>query len=174
MNFRQAGIFLILTLGGLFLLPGVSNTQEGEAPATGDISGSTAGATGNEGETEGEPSVPPQGEPSSPLQVAQADVPVGVEDRLISLDFRQAQIQTVLEALARKAGINIVTTAQVTGEVTIHLEDVRWERALDTIISTSGLAYEKQENVILVATLEQLKTRREAMQALTQIEPVIT
>ena len=145
MNFRQTGIFLVWTIGGILLIPGVSNTQEGEPR-----------------------------EPSAPLQVAQVAAPVEVQEQRISLDFRQAQIQTVLEALARKAGINIVTTAEVTGQVTIHLEDVSWERALETIVHTAGLASEKKDNVILVTTLEQLKARREAIQALTQIEPVIT
>ncbi len=95
-------------------------------------------------------------------------------EELISLDFRQADIQTVLQALSRKARINIVTSAQVAGEVTIHLEDVTWERALETIVSNAGLAYEKQENVIMVSTLEELKTRREAMKSLVEIEQVVT
>ena len=101
--------------------------------------------------------------------------PVASSDEgLISLDFREADIQTVLQALSRKARVNIVTSPQVTGQVTIQLEDVSWERALDTIISTVGLAYEKQDNVIIVSTLEELQARRQAVRALVEIEPVVT
>ncbi len=111
----------------------------------------------------------------TPLQVAQIQAqPLAPDENLISLDFREADIQTVLQALSRKAHVNIVTSTQVTGQVTLQLEDVSWERALETIISTTGLAYEKQDNVIIVSTLDELKTRREAVKALVEIEPVIT
>ena len=111
----------------------------------------------------------------APMQVAQIPAPAPASDEnLISLDFREADVQTVLQALSRKAKINIVTSTQVGGQVSIHLDNVSWERALETIVSTTGLAYEKQENVIIVSTLEELKTRREAVKALVEIEPVIT
>ena len=117
-----------------------------------------------------------EGGKSEKMQVAQAVVapPAAGEEALISLDFREADLQTVLQALSRKAKVNIVTSAQVTGQVTIQLENVSWERALETIVSTAGLAYEKQDNVIIVSTLDELKARREAVKALVEIEPVIT
>ncbi len=115
------------------------------------------------------------GAQGSPALWAQEQPPAIEESStLISLDFRQAEVQTVLQALARKAGINIVTTPRVVGEVTLHLEGVTWEQALGTIVSMTGLAYDKQENVILVSTLDELKARREAVRALVEIEPVTT
>lgn len=111
---------------------------------------------------------------AAPIQVAQATPPPASEENLISLDFRQAELQTVLQALARKAKVNIVTSPDAMGEVSIHLEDVSWEQALDTIVKTIGLTYEKQDNVILVTTVEGMKNRREAVKLLVEIEPVIT
>ena len=114
--------------------------------------------------------------PESPIQVAQAPAapsPIS-EEALISLDFREADLQTVLQALSRKAKINIVSSAQAVGQISIQLDNVSWERALDTIVSTTGLAYEKRENVIIVSTLEELKARREAVKTLVEIEPIIT
>lgn len=106
------------------------------------------------------------------VQMAQM-VPLPVpEAQLISLDFKEVEIQTVLQALARKAKVNIVAAKEVTGVVTIHLSDVTWEQALEAIIKMSGYAYEKDDNVILVSTLEDLKIRREAMKELVDIEPV--
>lgn len=117
----------------------------------------------------------PQAEGSKePVQVARLAAPVPLESALLSLDFREADLLTVLQALARKAKINIVTSSDVAGTVTIQLEEVTWEQALDTIVQTAGLAYEKQDNVILVTTLAGMKTRREALKELVEIEPVIT
>ncbi len=118
---------------------------------------------------------PPSTSSGQALQVAQAAEPaVSLEPGVISLDFREAEIQTVLQALARKAKINIVSGKDVTGLVSIHLESVTWEQALDTIVKTYGFGYEKDSNVILVTTLEELKTRREAVKELVEIEPVTT
>lgn len=97
-----------------------------------------------------------------------------LEAGLISLDFKEAEIQTVLQALARKAKVNIVAGKDVVGLVSIRLENVTWEQALDTIVKTYSYGYEKDENVILVTTLEELKTRRETMKELIDIEPVTT
>jgi len=107
-------------------------------------------------------------------RLAQANLPGVGEEQLISLDFRGAPIQTVLEALAKKAGLNIVTTQDVAGEVSIHLENVTWESALDTIVQTAGLVYEKKDNVVIVSTIGELKARREAVQEIAQMESVIT
>ncbi len=112
------------------------------------------------------------------LQVAQvAQAPPAMETPppgLITLDFRAADIQSVLQAIARKAKVNIVTGKEVVGEVTIHLEDVSWEQALDAIVSMYGYGYDRSENVILVSTLEELKVRREAMKELGEIETIAT
>ncbi len=114
-------------------------------------------------------------EDQGPLQLAQAVPPAtSTGSAQISLDFSEADIHTVLQALARKAGVNIVASKEVKGTVTIHLESVSWEQALDTISTTAGFGYEKNDNVVLVATLEELKTRREAMKELGQVEPLIT
>ncbi|MBI3322655.1 MAG: secretin and TonB N-terminal domain-containing protein [Candidatus Omnitrophica bacterium] len=124
---------------------------------------------------QGPPTLWAQEQPAAGEAVPAAPVAApSLEEAGISLDFRQAEVQTVLQALARKAGVNIVTTPTVTGEVTLHLEGVTWEQALSTIVSMTGLAYDKQDNVILVSTLEELMARRQAVQQLVAIEPVTT
>jgi len=111
----------------------------------------------------------------SARQMAQAEAFAPTPNpSLISLDFKDADIRAVLQALARKGRVNIVTSQDVIGFVTIRLENVDWEQALDTIVKTYGFGYEKDGNVILVTTLKELKTRREAMQELVAIESVTT
>lgn len=115
-------------------------------------------------------------EDQGPLQLAQAAAAPAsaIGPAQISLDFNEADIHIVLQALARKAGVNIVASKEVKGTVTIHLENVSWEQALETISTTAGFGFEKNENVVLVATLVELKTRREAMKELGQVESSIT
>lgn len=111
-------------------------------------------------------------EPS--LQVAQAPLAGRAEAATISLDFKEADIRTVLQALARKADVNIVAGTDVSGAVNVHLEEVTWEQALAVITKTYGYAYEKDGNVILVTTLEEMRQRRAQMRELQEMEPVTT
>ncbi len=74
----------------------------------------------------------------------------------VTVDFKDADIQNVLRILAFKSGVNIVAGKDVTGNVTIRLVDVPWEKALDVILKTYGYAYDKQDNVIRVSTSENL------------------
>jgi type IV pilus assembly protein PilQ len=74
----------------------------------------------------------------------------------VTLDFKEADIQNVLKIISYKSGVNIVTTPDVIGNVTIRLVDVPWETALDIILKTYGFAYQKQGNIILVTKLENI------------------
>jgi len=74
----------------------------------------------------------------------------------VTLDFKEADINNVLKIIAMKSGVNIVSTPDVIGNVTIRLIDVPWERALDVILKTYGYAYEKQGNILLVTKAENI------------------
>lgn len=93
---------------------------------------------------------------------------------LVSLDFRDANIQNVLEVLAIKSGVNIVASPDVTGVVSIQLTDVPWKQALEVILQTYGYAYEQNGNIITVMTVEKLKQRREDNMLLAEQEPLST
>ncbi len=75
----------------------------------------------------------------------------------VTIDFKDADIQNVLRILSFKSGVNIVAGKDVTGQVTIHLTDVPWEKALDMVLKTYGYAYDRDGNIIRVTTLENLK-----------------
>ena len=70
----------------------------------------------------------------------------------ISLDFKEADINTVLRVLALKSKTNIVAGPEVQGTVTIRLENVPWEKALDVVLRTYDYVYEKDQNIIRVTT----------------------
>lgn len=92
----------------------------------------------------------------------------------ITLDFKDADIRSVLKIISLKTGVNIVASPDVTGNVTIYLDDVPWEKALDVILKTYGFGYEKRTNVISVAPLEKLTEQKKLEQELTQVQPTIT
>lgn len=57
----------------------------------------------------------------------------------MTFDFHEAAIQTVLSTLARAGGVNIVAGKDVTGSVTLHMENVTWRDALDAVLRTQKL-----------------------------------
>ena len=75
----------------------------------------------------------------------------------ITIDFKDADVRTVLRVLAEKSGINVVAGRDVEGVVTIRLANVPCEKALDIICKNYGYAFEREENIIRVTTVENLK-----------------
>ena len=92
----------------------------------------------------------------------------------VTLDFKDADIRNVLKIISYKAGVNIVTTPEVMGNVTIRLVDVPWENALDVIVKTYGFGYDKRANIITVAPIEKLTTLKKQEVELTQVQPTVT
>lgn len=94
------------------------------------------------------PSASPDG---LPVDAASADNPDS-----ITLDFKEADINTVLRVMSLKSKINIVAGPEVQGTVTIRLENVPWEKALDVVLRTYGYVYERDGNIIRVTTRDNL------------------
>jgi len=92
----------------------------------------------------------------------------------VTLDFKDADIQSVLRMISYKAGVNIVTTPDVIGNVTIRLVDVPWDKALDTVLKTYGFGYERQSNIIIVSPLDKLTTQKKQEVELAQVQPTVT
>jgi type IV pilus assembly protein PilQ len=103
------------------------------------------------------PSAPPApGAPSAPTGQA----PSGT--KLISLDFRDADVVNLLRILAAESGRNIVAGEDVKGKVSVSLHNVTWEQALDTILETRGLQRLDRGGIIRIVSIEQLTKEREA------------
>ena len=98
---------------------------------------------------------------AEPVPINPAGAPE--ETGTITLDFKEADINTVLRVMSLKSKINIVAGPEVQGTVTIRLENVPWEKALEVVLRTYGYVYERDGNIIRVTTRENLAQ-----------EPVIT
>jgi type IV pilus assembly protein PilQ len=84
-------------------------------------------------------------------------------EKLISLDFKDADVVNLLRILAAESGRNIVAGDDVKGRVSISLKNVTWEQALDTILEVRGLAKVEKDGVIRIVSLEQLTKEKEAL-----------
>ncbi len=83
--------------------------------------------------------------------------------RLISLDLQDTDIDNALRIIAEVSDLNIITSDNVSGKVTLRLIDVPWDQALDVILKTNGLDKVQEGNVVRVAPVEKLRTEREAL-----------
>ena len=88
--------------------------------------------------------------------VRAADPPIRV-----TIDFRAVEIGRVLRIIEQVSGLNIVVGREVRGRVTVHLTDVPWERALDSILRANGYGYVREGNIIRIDTREILWRERE-------------
>jgi type IV pilus assembly protein PilQ len=98
-------------------------------------------------------------------------------DRL-SLNFQEIDIRSVIAILAEFTGQNVVAGDDVAGAITLKMDDVPWDEALDFIMMTKGLEKFESGNVILVAPVGKIKEYKEKQQAteqvVEQLEPLIT
>lgn len=81
--------------------------------------------------------------------------------RRIDIDLRDADIHNVLRLLAEVGNVNIVTSDDVTGNVTIRMHNVPWDRALEVILAARSLGMQRDGNIIRIAPLSVLDKERE-------------
>jgi type IV pilus secretin PilQ/predicted competence protein len=72
-------------------------------------------------------------------------------DRKISLDYKNADLASILRSFAWTYDLNIVTGPDVKGTVTINLKDITVGEALKAILTINGLAYSEREGVIYIS-----------------------
>lgn len=100
-------------------------------------------------------------QPKRKTSVAQEEKPVYSGERL-TLNFQEIETRAVLQLLADASGQNIVVSDSVNGNVTLRLQNVPWDQALDIVLRTKGLDKRRQDNVIIVAPQEELAAREKA------------
>lgn len=98
-------------------------------------------------------------------------------DRL-SLNFQEIDIRSVIAVLAEFTGQNVVAGDDVKGNVTVKLDDVPWDEALDFIMMTKGLEKYETGNVTLIAPVGKIKDYKEKQKeteaVVDQLDPLVT
>ncbi|MBI2895203.1 MAG: type IV pilus secretin PilQ [Deltaproteobacteria bacterium] len=99
---------------------------------------------------------------SIPMQLREDRVRRGAfRGRRIDLDFKDADIHNILRLISDVGHVNIITSDDVTGTVTIRMRNVPWDQALEVILQSKGLGMVRTGNLIRVAPLERLEKERE-------------
>ncbi|MBT5888336.1 MAG: type IV pilus secretin PilQ family protein, partial [Halieaceae bacterium] len=88
----------------------------------------------------------------------------------ISLNFQSIEVRSVLQLIADFTGLNLVASDSVEGSITLRLDDVPWDQALDLVLKTRGLDSRQIGNVLMVAPTQELAEReRQEIQANKQM-----
>jgi type IV pilus assembly protein PilQ len=80
----------------------------------------------------------------------------------LTLNFQDIDVRPVLQLLADTSGQNIVVSDSVKGRVTLRLQNVPWDQALDIVLRTKGLDMRRKNNVIIVAPQAELAAQEKA------------
>jgi type IV pilus assembly protein PilQ len=84
------------------------------------------------------------------------------KDKIISIDFQDADIRSVLRLMAEYGNISIVWSDEVRANVTLSMKDVPWIKVLDTILDVNSLSKQQEGNVIIVTTMARKKQNDDA------------
>jgi type IV pilus assembly protein PilQ len=97
--------------------------------------------------------------------------------QMVNLKMRQADIKTVLRALARIVDHNILVKSEIKGDVTVDFRDVPWDQAFQSLLNTRGLTYTWEGDILRVLTFEDqeldLKRKTQEM-GVRWVEPLLT
>lgn len=97
------------------------------------------------------------------LHQGMGNEPKKYSGRTLSLNFQNIAVNKVLQIIADYNNFNLVTTDTVKGDITLHLDDVPWDQALDLILQTKGLDKRIEGNILLVAPSEEIALRESQM-----------
>jgi type IV pilus assembly protein PilQ len=96
----------------------------------------------------------------------------------LSLNFQSIEVRAVLQLIADFTDLNLVASDSVAGNITLRLENVPWDQALDLVLSTKGLDKRQIGNVLMVAPAEEIAARErqeiESSKQLGEILPLQT
>ncbi len=91
-----------------------------------------------------------------PQESVEAAEPIASGQDLITLIFRDADLNAVLDIVARKGNLNIIAGKDIKGTVTVRLVDVPLDVALNAILNINGYGYLKTNNIIRILPLSEI------------------
>ena len=96
----------------------------------------------------------------------------------LSLNFQDIEVRKVLEIIADFTELNLVASDTVSGNITLRLDNVPWDQALELVLKSKGLDKRQSGNVLLVAPAAEIAERErqelESRQQLQELEPLST
>ncbi len=80
----------------------------------------------------------------------------------ITLKMKDADVREVMRLISEASGFNVVLSPEVRGSVTVSLEEVPWDQALEVVLNTLGLVAERNESVLKIMPKEALLRQKQA------------
>jgi type IV pilus assembly protein PilQ len=89
----------------------------------------------------------------------------------LSLNFQDIDVRSVLQLIADFTSLNLVASDTVQGNITLRLQNVPWDQALDLVLKTKGLDKRQIGNVLLIAPADEIAAReRQELESQKQIQ----
>jgi len=96
----------------------------------------------------------------------------------LSLNFQNIEVRAVLQLIADFTGLNVVVSDSVGGNLTLRLQNVPWDQALDIILKSKGLGMRQTNNVVMVAPAAEIAAREklelESQKQIKELAPLRT
>ena len=116
--------------------------------------------------------------PLSDAEIAEQSKKFAFNGERLTLNFQNIEVRSVLQIIAEFTSINLVASDTVTGSITLRLDNVPWDQALEIILKAKGLDKRQEGNVLMVATsaeiAEQERLQVEANKQLQELAPLET
>jgi type IV pilus assembly protein PilQ len=88
----------------------------------------------------------------------------------ISVNLKDVDLKDFFRLIHEISGLNVVLDPNVHGTLTVVLDDVPWDQALDIVLKNNDLARELEGNVLRIATVDTLKKEADGRRAQTEAE----
>ncbi|MBH0021398.1 type IV pilus secretin PilQ family protein [Pseudoalteromonas sp. SWXJ133] len=109
-------------------------------------------------------------------QNAYLDGGIEYQGRPMTLNFQDISVRAALQIIAGYNDFNLVTSDSVTGNITLRLDGVPWDQALDVVLRIKGLDKRMDGSILMVAPAEELAAREakdlKAKQQVEDLEPL--
>src|SRR6202040_4030724 len=88
----------------------------------------------------------------------------------ISVNLKDVDLKDFFRLIHEISGLNVVLDPNVHGSLTVVLDDVPWDQALDIVLKNNDMARELEGNVLRIATVETMKKEAEGRRAQVEAE----
>jgi type IV pilus assembly protein PilQ len=116
--------------------------------------------------------------PLSPKEVERRKNEFNYVGDRISLNFQDIEVRAVLQLIADFTELNLVASDTVSGRITLRLQNVPWDQALELVLKTKGLDKRQIGNVLMVAPAAEIAERErqqiEANKQLAELAPLVS
>ncbi len=99
-------------------------------------------------------------------------IPHSAFSKPLSLNFNDIPIRQALQFIAEASQLNIIVSDNVKGDITLHLDNLSPQEALNVILQEAGLGEQLSGNVILVSPLQELAQKEKIQQELLNLAPL--